>query len=181
MITFRACSLIFIAVFIDLLIVPGAIYGEEVKRREYIIKASFILKFPAFIEWPTKKSSFNVCVLADDPNIGIWENMEREKENFSPFSLIPLRGFSNYTECNILFVSGQKDDLMEKLISLTSGNPVLLIGDFPGYLEKGVGINFLIKSNRVRFEINRDSLKKNHLEISSELLNLAYRVLEDKQ
>jgi len=49
----------------------------------------------------------------------------------------------------------------------------LTIGDTKGFAQQGVIINFYIKDEKVRFEINVDAAKRANLKISAKLLRLA--------
>lgn len=56
---------------------------------------------------------------------------------------------------------------------------VLIVGDRRNFLNEGGIVNFLLIDNRVRFEINLDEARKRNLDISSRLLQLAERVLNE--
>ncbi len=178
MILNKTFSLLLVFIVADLWVFTQFSQGNETQRREYIIKASFILKFPAFINWPVDNTSMNLCVPSDDPYRKIWPVLEKNSANLVPFNFYDLKNYSDYGKCHILFLSGQKGRAIERVVSMVSGKPVLIVGDTKGNLENGVGINFLVVENRVRFEINRKSLRAKNLKVSSELLGLAYRVLE---
>ncbi len=178
MISNKTFSLLLVCIFADLWVFTHLSLGNETQRREYIIKASFILKFPAFINWPVENTPMNLCVPSDDPYRKIWKVLEKNTANLVPFNFFDLKNHSDYGNCHILFLSGQKGQAIERVVSMVSGKPVLIVGDTQGNLKDGVGINFLVVDNRVRFEINRKSLRAKNLKVSSELLGLAYRVLE---
>jgi hypothetical protein len=56
---------------------------------------------------------------------------------------------------------------------MLEGSYILTIGDTEGFGEKGVMINFIIRDNKVRFEINPEAARRAGLTISSKLLSLA--------
>ncbi len=178
MILNKTLSILLIFFIADLWVFTQFSLANETQRREYIIKTSFILKFPAFINWPVENSPMNLCVPSDDPYKNIWKILEKNTANLVPFNFYDLKNYSDHGNCHILFISGKKGQIIERLVSMVRGKPVLIIGDSSGNLEKGVGINFLVVDNRVRFEINRKSLRAKNLKVSSELLGLAYRVVE---
>jgi len=49
----------------------------------------------------------------------------------------------------------------------------LLVGESPGFAERGGAIDFFIEGNRVRFEVNMEVAKRQQLKFSSKLLSLA--------
>jgi hypothetical protein len=49
----------------------------------------------------------------------------------------------------------------------------LTISEAPNLAEKGSAINFVILNNKLKFEINRNSIYKAGIKISAQLLKLA--------
>ena len=60
----------------------------------------------------------------------------------------------------------------------TTGAPILLFGDTPGFLQRGVMVNLEQVGGRVVFDINLRSLKASGLKLSSKALRLARVVIE---
>ena len=57
----------------------------------------------------------------------------------------------------------------------------MTVGDTDGFLEAGGIIDFLIEDQKVCFEISNYSAKQAKLNIRSQLLRLAKKVVEEKQ
>jgi hypothetical protein len=55
---------------------------------------------------------------------------------------------------------------------------ILLVGDTPGYQQRGVMINLEIDGGRVVFDIDLRSVRQADLALSSKVLRLARHVLE---
>ena len=69
----------------------------------------------------------------------------------------------------------KKVELRELSESLTSPD-LLIISSNDGYAKNGSHINFIIRNEQIRFEINKDQLSKRELKVSSQLLKLAILV-----
>ena len=67
-----------------------------------------------------------------------------------------------------------------QIVRALKGLPILTIGETENFLESGGVINFLMEDEKVCFEINVTAAKINKLRISSKLLRLAKRVVEEK-
>jgi hypothetical protein len=52
----------------------------------------------------------------------------------------------------------------------------LIITEKQGLVEKGAGINFVIKNNRQKFELNKKNVERYKLKVSSNLEALAFTV-----
>jgi len=59
------------------------------------------------------------------------------------------------------------------LLSRITKSGVLSLGDSSGFASSGGNINFIVKNNKLRFQVNLTSTKKNNLRISAKLLRLA--------
>jgi hypothetical protein len=83
-------------------------------------------------------------------------------------------------DCMILIISESKKNELNDILNYTTGKPILTIGDAKGYGKKGVIINMFIDDNYIRYEVNRTTLDKSGLKISSLLLASAVIVKTDE-
>ena len=75
---------------------------------------------------------------------------------------------------NILFIPKSEKKLLNSILKITKGKPILLISEIPKSMESGVHINFFLnKQMKIRFEINTKSLKESKLKMSSFLIDIA--------
>ena len=58
---------------------------------------------------------------------------------------------------------------------------ILTIGDIDHFIEYEGIIGFVKEDNKIRFEINLTQAEKQRLKISSQLLKLARRVIQEKE
>ena len=149
---------------------------------EYLIKAGFIYNFAKFVEWPSTAfsqpdSPITIGVLGTDPFGSVLDRLVEDKK-------IGARGFvvkrykwgkdlKDLKECKILFVSASEKAHIDEIVQAVKGLPILMVGETPGFAERGGIIRFTLEDNRVRFEINVDAAHQADLNISSRLLTLA--------
>lgn len=83
--------------------------------------------------------------------------------------------------CHVLFYcNSEKNWLAEHLLQVQTF-PILTVGETEGFLQvKGI-IAFVKEENKVRFEIHLTQAEKQGLKISSQLLKLARRVIQEKE
>ena len=62
------------------------------------------------------------------------------------------------------------------LLKMTAGRPILTVGEADHFLEAGGVIAMKNVDGRVRFEVSTVNAQKAGLQISSQLLNLAFAV-----
>ncbi|WP_205847964.1 YfiR family protein [Anaerohalosphaera lusitana] len=83
-------------------------------------------------------------------------------------------------KCEVLFIAPSEHKYVGRILKNTAEMHLLTISDFPGFADKGGMINFVKSGRKVRFEVNLAVAKKHKLKISSKLLSLAVRVIQDE-
>lgn len=168
-------------------------YADSEQDQEYKVKAAFLYNFIKFIEWPptklSDKDTINIGVIGENPYknafdpikdkriedkkivIKFFKNLEELKNN---------RQIDNIIKCHVLFVCGSEKKQFKEILGLVSEHNVLTVSDTNGFLESGGIINFLIEDQKVCFEINNYNAKQEKLNIRSQLLRLAKKVIEEK-
>ena len=169
---------IFMGVIGGMVIRPAEASDEESKRGEYGIKAAFLYNVLQFIEWPDDKnisagSTINICILGDDPFDDTIDFFQQETIGNRKLVIKRLRIQKHIRDCQVLFISSSEKGNIEHILTTVKGLNVLTVGDTEGFSQRGVLMNFYLEKNRVRFEINLNSLRLSGLRISSKVLQLA--------
>jgi hypothetical protein len=145
------------------------------------VEATYLVKLPPFIAWPddafpTPASPFTVCVVGDDPFGDILDRaLDGQRVGDHPVAVARLAAASPTTHCQIAFIGGGKAEPAETLRALR-GTPVLTVtGSDAAGTAKGI-VNFVLRENHIRLEIDDVAAAANHLEISSKLLAIAASV-----
>lgn len=144
---------------------------------EYELKAEFLERFTRFIDWPNEagpETPFVIGVLAPNP-FGRYldELASSRKVKGRPIVVKEIAAPENADECDLLFVPASHKKNLPRILSKTSGKPILTVGDTDGFAEKGILVNFYTSESNLRFEINDAAIKKSGLKASSKLLKLA--------
>ena len=80
--------------------------------------------------------------------------------------------------CHILFISPSEKNNFSTIISSLKDSNTLTVSDFKDFAKSGGTMNFYIKKNNVKIEINIDAAERAGLKISSKLLKIA-KVIRD--
>jgi hypothetical protein len=153
---------------------------------EYGVKAAFLYNFTKFVEWPASafpdRGSLRLCVFGDDPfGKSLQTVVEGEQVQGRPITLLRIDSLGDPRLCHILFLSRKETERFPAVLAAVRGAPVLTVGEAPGILEKGAGVNFVLQEGKVRFEINQTAVEGNGLKMSSKLLRLATRVIPERR
>ncbi len=167
--------LVFAVCMCTVIITVGQDYTQE-----YVLKAGYMERFTRFIDIPDSilapnpDSAFIIGVLGDDPFKGALESFYQD--NTIKKHRVEIRHFNNIEQaknCHMLFVSHSIEKQLPQIVKATRGFPLITIGETKSYARRGVMINFYIEQNKIRFEINLDTVEQSGLKISHLLLNAA--------
>jgi hypothetical protein len=168
--------------YLLLLILAGIFVSGEThaQSRESMVKAGFIEKFTHFIQWPESKTGIEsgnkivIAIIGEDMiGTSLTKFFQNSEKGSKEFEIVNVEKLEQVKDCKILFISGTEKTNIDKIITYTTGKPILTIGDTKGFGEKGVIINMFKEGDFIRYEINKKSLSKSGLQINSMLLNYA--------
>lgn len=161
---------------------PGAIATAQAQAQEYALKAAFLYKFGLYIEWPSSAfssptSPINLCVAGEDPfGKSLDKVVAGERINGRNVVIRRLQTAGRDSGCHILYIGGSDAQRREQIVEAVRGSSVLTVSDARGSTSGAGIIDFVIKDNRVRFDIDDEAAAQNGLAISSKLLSLALNV-----
>lgn len=177
---------IFLLVCAGMLLVTGhQLFGEDPARTldakfEYSLKAQYLERFTRFIAWPDESSvgdvstPFVIAVIGENPFDPYLKKLAAEGTiKGKSVEIWFVDHLTQIGEPNMLFISTSQSKNIDKILALTRGKAILTISENPGFAARGVHINFYVKDEYVRFEVNPSALRKSGLIPSSKFLRLA--------
>ena len=201
-ITAGCISLFITAVVLVILLTASNVYPEtkSAQYKEHEVKAAFMYNFLKFVNWPKDKitqdnNQITIGIIGEDP-FGpaadifkgkavedrkvvvkyfdsarqLKETAEKDKNNERVRELIG---------CHLLFICPSEQKYVKDIIDIVGQRGVLTVGDSEKFIESGCIINFLLEDNKIRFDINLDAADKAGLEMRSQLLRLARKVIKN--
>ena len=178
-------------------------FAEPVASREYQIKAAFLYNFIKFAEWPKEKvadpnAPVIIGILGKDPFQDAFGPLQEKEAKDGKVVIQRFEGFvelekagqkkkdqphpksQDIQKCHLLFVCPSENERVSDIIASVKGRDILTVADTQGFLESGGIINFIMEEQKVRFEINVTNARRAKLQIRSQLLRLAKRVIDEK-
>jgi len=147
---------------------------------EYAVKAAYLTKFGIYVEWPDAApgSVLNLCVVGEDPfGKALDSAASGQQPGNRPIAVKRIKEITPESGCHIAYF-GSADLNVPQTIDSLRGSPVLTVSESGG---KGAIVNFVLKDNRVRFEIDEAAAAQNNLVVSAKLLGLALNVRPRQQ
>ena len=78
--------------------------------------------------------------------------------------------------CRILFIDSSERSQLTHTLAALADAPVLTVSEIPDFLSRGGIIQFVLREDRVRFEVNLINAQRIGLMLSSQMLNVASAV-----
>ncbi len=166
-----------------LLVLLAATSGtaEAQAPSQYEIKAAFLINFARYTEWPDESDGtgpsqgqrVEVCVLGRDPFGVVLDELDGREVGTRTVAVRRSTVASELTACHVLFVARSEEGQFAEALGALEHRPILTVGDAAGFMESGGMINFVVRSNKLRFMINMDAVAGAGLDLSSRLLRLA--------
>jgi hypothetical protein len=169
------------------------------QSREYTVKAAFVCQMIKFVTWPKDKpvdANDVIKISIIGPN-RFGRAFEPAKTQLLKDKTLVIKEFKLLTPpaddaiqqvvweaylqslrtSHIIYIVGApKEDYVPLLTALRPGS-VLVLGESDGFADKGGMINFLPQQEKIRFEVNLTATHAANIQISSQVLRLASRVI----
>jgi hypothetical protein len=148
--------------------------GTDARLDEYRVRASFLLKFAKFVQWP-RDGSLTFCVTGDE-EFGVAMTTMAGAANVGNSRDVVVRTVSpkgDFSKCDMVYVGRDATRHTADILKQIDGVPVLAVGESDAFLSEGGIVRVFIEDNKIRFQINGSTAEKRGLKISSQLLSLA--------
>jgi hypothetical protein len=158
---------------------PGTAWAQG-RSIEYAVKAAYLYKFAPFVEWPpaafsSASSPFQVCILGRDPfGASLDQVVSGQRVDEHRVVVRRLDRVDAASGCHVLYLGATTSQTAAEALRAVRGSPVLTVAE--SGRESGAIIKFVVKDNRVRFDIDTAAAAANRVTISSKLLGMAMNV-----
>jgi len=159
----------------------GSAQAQTTAARESAVKAAFLYKFPAFVDWPPRTflRPDQPLVIGVSGNEDVATDLEQlvgSRPEDRPVTVRRLHDdVGDGAGVHILFLGSRRDARLREAIAAVKG-PVLIVTEQPGALQLGSVLNFSSQAGRVRFSASLSSAEARGLKLSSRLLAVAQAV-----
>ncbi len=147
------------------------------------VEAAYLYNFGKFVTWPpdrtTDADQFRICVLGKDPFGSVLDStVTGERIGGRQITVQRITRVQQAAPCNILFVSSSEEDNLRPVLDEANRLHILTVSDLKRFTQRGGVIGLSVQEERVRFEVNRKAAERSHLQLSSELLKVAFKVID---
>lgn len=146
------------------------------------VKATYLYKFAPFVQWPSAavefpNGVFTICIAGDDRFADVLRRAANGQTiDGHNIAVRILASVPTDTVCSVLYLGSADAQQEQAMLAAVRGKPILTVSDeATNPAARGI-INFVVRDNRVRFEIDGAAATADGLAISSKLLSLAVAV-----
>lgn len=153
------------------------VQAGSAQQIEQSVKAAFLYNFTKYVTWPagsfeSATSPIVIGIVGQDSLGGALESTVSGKTVDGRSIIVRhYRWNDDLSSCHVLFVPAAEVSNASQLLRLKQ-RPILTVGESAGFARRFGMINFVLRANRVRFEINAEAAREGTLTISSKLLSL---------
>lgn len=172
-----------LALLLAMLLATPAARAQEVLPSADSVKAAYIHKFAAYVDWPpagvpNATAPIVVGVVgADKVAADLADIAAGRPVQGRPMQVRRLTRAQEAAEVQVLFVGREAWHDATTWIAAARGKPVLVVTDAPRGADMGAVLTFVTLQDRVRFEASVPAAEQGGLRLSSRLLAVAERVV----
>jgi hypothetical protein len=150
---------------------------------DYEVKAAFLYNFAKFVRWPDDAAGgprFVLAIVGDDPFGAVIDRAFQGKTVLGrPVEIRRTRVVREAADAQMAFIGSSERTHLPEVLAAFKGGSVLTVGDMDRFADGGGMVGFRLEDSTVRFEVNLRELKQARLQMSSQIIRLAQRVIED--
>ena len=145
------------------------------------LKAAYIWRFPHYFTWPQTaldgRNTVDICLARPHPFRSDLEDFVKgETLSGRPLVVTPRDTADGVTGCQVLVFAGPLDAAGLALLKQAASRPILTIGDSDRFLQSGGIVALHLFNNHIRFDVSVAHAQRAGLQVSSQLLRLAFTV-----
>jgi hypothetical protein len=154
--------------------------GAQPATRESAVKAAFLYKFSAFVDWPAgtfgrPDQPLVIGVSGDEDVAADLEQLVASRSEQRPVAVRRISQEAPVEGMHIVFLASRREGRLREAIEAVKG-PALVVTEQPGALQLGSVLNFSSEGGRVRFSASLTSAEARGVKLSSRLLAVAQSV-----
>ncbi|MFM8913545.1 MAG: YfiR family protein [Flammeovirgaceae bacterium] len=152
-------------------LLSAAGYGQN-----YETKKIYVYSFAKMVQWPDdyRTGDFEIAVLGDSPFFDQLTDMATKKKlGDRTIKIVKLVSLAEFKKSHILILPANQSGTLADALKKVGTNSTLVVTEQDGLGAKGTDINFVIKDNKLAFELNQATLAKHKLKAVNELIRLA--------
>lgn len=167
-----------------LFIIPfAALQADHIdnSKNQHRLQAVYMYNFLKFVQWPNDhfyyaSDTLEICLIGEHFFGMLIESWKTKKIDNKALKIEYMTANDKLDKCQMVFIGRMDNPSIIKILKNIEEKPILTVSVNEQFAQQGGIIGFVMKKNKVRFNINRTQAKKQGLDINSKLLELALSI-----
>lgn len=141
-----------------------------------LLKATFIYNFAAQTEWPEsyRTGDFVIGIIGESPvATELTKIANTKKIGTQKIVLKTYQGAASLEKCHLIFISESQSSKTSEIVTAVGTNSTLIVSEGSDLCKKGSMMNFILKSDKLGFEMSKNNMSKVNLKPTTYLEKLA--------
>lgn len=156
------------------LAVPVTI-GEVTSESQ--LKAAYLVNFLKYVEWPTARSTVNICLFGRDSLGPYLANYEGRQIAGRELHIRKVTSPEQLADCQELFIPDTEEARISAVLRWVDKQAILTVSDSENFVREGGAIALIRNDGRLQFDVNNDAIGRANLKASSQMLRLARQII----
>jgi hypothetical protein len=143
---------------------------------EEMVLAALALNIVRFTTWPIEaqiKESIAFCVIGDNTVQQSFAGIDQKPIGDKTLKVINLSRLRNFEECNVIYITDLKQNILLQVFAEIKNRPLLTIGEDYDFAVQGGMIGLENTNGKITLHANLSVVREANLNISARLLKLA--------
>ena len=142
------------------------------------LEAAYLINFMKYVEWPANdRNTASICLFGRDTLGPILSSHEGQVIGGKELRIRRVSSPADMTGCQLVYIPDVEEARIGAVLRWTHGMPILTTSSADGFARAGGGIELLRNGRRMKFIVNADTLLRQGLTPSSQMMRLAVRVI----
>ena|GEM_PF-1675476 len=142
------------------------------------LKFQMLKAVPFYLTWPEQQQpkELRICIIANrNPFRNQMKDLIPQAINGVPVKIFHSQQLKNPPPAEIYYLALESEALAGRFAREKQGKPIICVGSFPFFSQRGGDIHFHNKLNRLVLEVNEASIKAKGITPRSQLLRLSQK------
>ena len=158
-----------------------SVYAQTLE--EHTVLAALTFNIVRLTNWPESSSAhadqeLHLCLVGDNVVQQSFTSIDRKTFGKKTLRVINLSRLRNLEQCQVLYISELKQNLLQQIFIELKNEPVLTIGESYEFAMTGGMVGLENVNGKIKLLVNLAAVRQSGLNISSRLLKLARIVNE---
>ncbi len=152
-----------------------ATFGEVTSESQ--LKAAYLVNFLKYVEWPTSRSTVNICLFGRDSLGPYLANYEGRQIAGRELHIRKVSSPEQLADCQELFIPDTEEARISAVLRWVDKQAILTVSDSENFTREGGAIALIRNDGRLQFDVNNDAIGRANLKASSQMLRLARQII----